>query len=104
MGLIKNSHGVWNARVKVPARLQESVAAVLGGNKAKQVWLQRSLRTKDIKQANILAKPVLAEFDRIVARAEAMIANAPVRATSSRSVQVAPRFQIQSNPFVAFAN
>ena len=33
MGLIKNEHGVYCARKKVPAQLQEAVAALLGGNK-----------------------------------------------------------------------
>ena len=33
MGLIKNEHGVWCARKKVPARLQQAVAKVLGKGK-----------------------------------------------------------------------
>ena len=79
MGLIKNAHGVYNARQKVPPKLQEAVATVLDQGKNKQTWLKKSLGTKDIREANIRAKPVLIEFDRIIARTEALIAERPVR-------------------------
>src|SRR5262245_64412097 len=46
MGLIKNEHGVWCVRRKVPKRLEEAVATVLGASKARQPWLKRSLRTR----------------------------------------------------------
>lgn len=81
MGLIKNRHGVYNARKKVPPPLQEAVAKVLGNSKHKQTWLKKSLGTKDIRQANVRAKPVLMEFDRVLARAEAMLADRPLRAS-----------------------
>ena len=74
MGLIKNRHGVYNAQQRVPAALREAVATILGNGKIRQSWLKKSLGTKDLKQANILAKPVLAEFDKIIARAEALVA------------------------------
>jgi hypothetical protein len=42
-----------------------------------------SLRTKDNREANIRAKPVLIEFDSIVAKAEALLHAAPVRSDLS---------------------
>ena len=61
MGIWRHPHGVYYARKKVPDRLVQEVG---------KAWLKQSLRTKDIRLANVLAKPVLAEFDRILARAE----------------------------------
>jgi hypothetical protein len=54
---------------------------VLGVSKQRQSWLKKSLGTKDLREANIRAKPVLMEFDRTLARAEALIAERPVRAS-----------------------
>jgi hypothetical protein len=79
MGLIKNEHGVWCVRRKVPKRLEAAVARVQDASKARQPWLKRSLRTKDEKRARVLAKPVMMEFDRIVAKAEALLVQHPVR-------------------------
>ena len=62
MGISKNRHGTYAARKKVPAHLQEAVARVLDNSKRRQVWLQRSLGTKDIKEANRRAK---ADTDRV---------------------------------------
>jgi len=42
---------------------------VLSRGRARAVWLQRPLRTKDWREANIRAKPALVEFDRILERA-----------------------------------
>jgi len=81
MGLIKNEHGVYCARKKVPAQLQEAVAALLGGNKHKQTWLQKSLGTKELREANVRAKPVLMEFDAILARAGDTLKQQPLRAS-----------------------
>ncbi len=53
--------------------------------KSAQTFLQRSLRTKDLHQAKVQAKPVLIEFDRILARAEARVADIPIRNTLSPS-------------------
>ena len=47
MGLIKNRHGVYNARKKVPPKLEEAVAKVLGTGKHRQTWLKKSLGTKE---------------------------------------------------------
>jgi hypothetical protein len=79
LGLIQNEHGVWCVRRKVPKRLEEAVARVQGAPRARQPWLKRSLRTKDEKRAKVLAKPVMIEFDRILAQAEAMLVEQPVR-------------------------
>ena len=79
MGLIKDRHGTYYARHKVPERLQEAVARILGNGKARQVWLKKSLATKVVAQANVRAKPVQMEFDRIIARAEAQLKERPLR-------------------------
>ena len=51
MGLNRNRHGTYEARKKVPAHLEEAVARVLDNGKPKQVWLKRSLATKDHSEA-----------------------------------------------------
>jgi integrase len=85
MGLIKNRHGVYNARKKVPPKLQEAVATVLGKSKHRQTWLKKSLGTKDIREANVRAKPVLMNFDTILARAEGLLVNRPMRTSLTAS-------------------
>jgi integrase len=78
MGVIKDRHGTYYAQQRVPPRLQEAAARVLNSGKAKQVFLKRSLGTKDLKAANVAAKPVLADFDRTLADAEALLKERPV--------------------------
>jgi hypothetical protein len=87
MGLIKDRHGTYYARHKVPERLQGVVARILGNGKARQVWLKKSLGTKVVAQANVRAKPVQMEFDRIIGRAEAQLKERPVR-TSLTAVEI----------------
>nr|WP_291577401.1 DUF6538 domain-containing protein [Bradyrhizobium sp.] len=65
MGLMKDRHGTYYARVKVPDRLQEAVARVLDNGKDRQSFLKKSLGTKDLKAANVRAKPIQAGFDRV---------------------------------------
>src|SRR5258708_8735376 len=77
----KNRHGVYYVRKKVPKRLQRPTAEFLGNGKSRQVFLKRTLDTKDLREANIRAKPVLIEFDRILAQAEALTVQRPVRTT-----------------------
>jgi hypothetical protein len=48
MGLNKSRHGTYEARKKVPQHLEEAVARVLDNGKPKQVWLKRTLATKDL--------------------------------------------------------
>jgi integrase len=83
MGLIKNRHGMYYAQKKVPERLQEAVARVLDQGKDRQTFLKKSLGTKDLKEANVRAKPVLAGFDRVFAEAEQLLAARPMRESLS---------------------
>jgi integrase len=79
MGLIKNEHGVWQVRKKVPKRLEVATATVLGNGKPRVSWLKETLRTKDKKHATVTAKPVMMRFDRILADAEALLTERPLR-------------------------
>jgi hypothetical protein len=83
MGLIKDRHGTYCARRKVPQRLQEAVASILDNGKGKQVLLKRSLGTKALPEANVRAKPVLMEFDQLIARAEYQLKARPLRSSLS---------------------
>ena len=83
MGLMKDRHGTYYARVKVPDRLQAAVALVLGRGKERQSFLKRSLGTKDLKAANVRAKPVLASFDRVFGEAEQLLVARPMRESLS---------------------
>ncbi|WP_354202483.1 site-specific integrase [Bradyrhizobium sp. JR4.1] len=74
MGVIKDRHGTYCARKTVPEGLQAAVARELNNGKPVQKHLKKSLGTKDPREANIRAKPVLAEFDRIIAKAKANLA------------------------------
>ena len=84
MGISKNRHGTYYAIKQVPKHLQAAVARVLDNGKGRQTWLKRSLRTKDGAQANRTAKPVLIEFDRILAQAEALQVERPLRSELSK--------------------
>jgi integrase len=83
MGLIKNEHGVWHVRKKVPKALGAATATVIGASKPRVSWLKETLRTKDQKQAKIRAKPVMMKFDRVLAQAEALLAERPLRTSLS---------------------
>jgi integrase len=87
MGLIKNRHGTYYAQKMVPKRLREAVAQVLGNGKAQQVWLKKSLGTTAVGEANVRAKPVQMQFDRIIADAEALLKARPLR-TSLSAVEI----------------
>jgi hypothetical protein len=87
MGLNKDRHGTYYARIKVPKRLQEATARVLGNGKDKQVWLKRSLGTKRLSEANVRVKPVLIQFDQTLARAKETLKARPVR-TSLSAVEI----------------
>jgi len=79
MGLIKNEHGVYHVRRKVPKALEVATAKAMGVPKERVSWLKETLGTKDEKRAKVLAKPVMMKFDRIIAQAEAMLVEHPVR-------------------------
>ena len=87
MNVIKDRHGTYCARRKVPERLQEAVARIVDNGRARQVWLKKSLGTIVLAEANVRAKPVLMEFDRIIARAEEQLKERPVR-TSISDVEI----------------
>jgi hypothetical protein len=55
MGLLKDRHGTYYARQRVPQGLEEAVARILNNGKVKQVWLKRSLGTKKVAEANVRA-------------------------------------------------
>lgn len=89
MGVIKDRHNTYYALKTVPAKpkgLRASVAVELNNGKVSQANLKRSLCTKDLREANIRAKPVLAEFDRIIARAKARLAATAVAAVKRTSL------------------
>jgi len=94
MGLIKNNYGVWHVRRKVPKALEVATARVTGAPKERVSWLKKTLGTKDEKRARVLAKPVMMEFDRIIAQAEASEVEHPVRTelTEAEIKQIADYF------------
>ena len=69
--------GMYVVRKRVPPHLQAAVGRLLRPPKDRAAWLQKSLKTKDPKEANRLAKPVMMQFDALLARAEASIATKP---------------------------
>jgi hypothetical protein len=85
MGLKQNEHGVWIVRQRVPPRLREAVALVLDNGKERQTWLQKSLRTKDQREAKRLAPAVLVEFRKTLDEAEARLAERPLRSSLGQS-------------------
>jgi hypothetical protein len=95
MGVIKDRHGTYYARKTIPNKpegLQAAVARVLDNGKGVQKHLKRSLGTKDVREANIRAKPVLADFDRIIAKAKSRLAanTAPtIKRTSLNATEIA---------------
>ena len=92
MGITKSRHGTtYYASKKVPERLQEAVAQVLNNGKARQVWLKRTLATKDVGEANRRAKAVQIEFDQILEQAQGLLAERPLRTHSYGSRNQAGR-------------
>jgi hypothetical protein len=85
MGLLRNKYGVYYVRRKVPKRLERAVAQVLRNGKDRQTFLKQSLRTKALPDAKRKAPAVLLEFGGVIARAEALAAEKPLRTTLSQS-------------------
>jgi len=83
MNVLKNRHGVYVVRKKVPKGLQEAAANVLGKGKSRQTFLQKSLETKDHAAAKTKAPAVLMHFDRVLERARqlASVSNQPTPTT-----------------------
>jgi integrase len=71
--LIQNSALVWCVQRKVPERLQAAVARILGGKKPTQVYLKKSLATKDRREATRRAPHALADIDRTLREADALV-------------------------------
>ena len=65
-----------------------------GVPKERVSWLKETLGTKDEKRARVLAKPVMMKFDRILAQAEALLVEHPVRTelTEAEIKQIADYF------------
>jgi integrase len=84
MGLIKDRHGTYCARKRVPKGLEALVAQVLANGKQRQTWLKKSLGTKSPHEAKIRGKPVLIEFDRTIERARDLLKERPTRTSLSR--------------------
>jgi hypothetical protein len=83
MSVIQDRHGTYYVQQRVPERLQperlqEAVARVLGTDKARRVFLKKSLGTKNRKEAQAAAPHVLADFGRIIGQAEALLKEQPV--------------------------
>ena len=89
MGLMKDRHGTWYARVKVPERLQGAVARVLDQGKQRQSFLKKSLGTKELKAANVSTNPVLAGFDRVMRDATAIVSREAVPPANHTSLNAA---------------
>jgi hypothetical protein len=85
MGLLRNKHGVYYVRKKVPKRLERAVAQVLRNGKDRQTFLKQSLRTKALPDAKRKAPVVLLEFGGVIAQAEALATDKPLRTTLSHS-------------------
>jgi integrase len=85
MGLVRNQHGVWIVRIRVPQPLQEPVACVLNNGKDRQTWLQKSTRTKDRNEAKRVAVDVLADFRKTLGEAETLLAERPLRTSLAQS-------------------
>ena len=81
MGVIKDRHGTYYVQQKVPERLQEAVARVQNDDKSRRVFLKKSLGTKSLKEANAAAVHVLADFNRTIAEAEALLEERPLITT-----------------------
>lgn len=88
MGLIKDRDGTFYAQHE---RLQVAVARYLGNGKPRQVYQKKSLGTKDLRTANVRAKPVLAAFDRVLREAAALAVpkSAPPLRSSLNAAKIA---------------
>jgi integrase len=84
MGLIRDRHGTYYARKKVPKGLEAAVARMLENGKQRQSWLKKSLGTKNPQEAKLRGKPVLIGFDRAIERARELGKEQPIRTSLSR--------------------
>jgi hypothetical protein len=95
MDVLKSKDGIYFVRKKVPAKLEEAASTVLGASRPRVSWLKRSLRTQDPHEANIKGKPVLMEFDSILAKAASRLRDVPLRTQlSEREIERMPSYQL----------
>lgn len=78
MSVIQDRHGTYYVQRKVPKHLQEAVARILNAGAARRVFLKKSLGTKSLKEANAAAVFVIADFNRIIGEAEALLKEQPI--------------------------
>jgi hypothetical protein len=69
----------YTARRRIPPHLQGAVGRLCNPPKERVTWLQKSLSTKELARANVAAKAVLMDFDRIIARAQGSLSEHPLR-------------------------
>ena len=79
MGLIKNEHGVFHVRRKVPKALEVATARAMGVPRSASRGSRRRWAPRTRSRRKVLAKPVMMKFDRILAQAEALLVEHPVR-------------------------
>jgi len=84
MGILKNKYGVYYVRKKVPKRLEQAVAQLLGNGKPRQAFLKKSLDTKNLQDAKRRAPAVLMQFSATLAQAHALLVERPLRTTVSK--------------------
>lgn len=83
MGLIKDRHGTFYVQKRVPDPHQEAVARVLDADEPRRVFLKKSLGTKNLKDAKAAAPLVVADFNRIIGEARALLKEQPIIAALS---------------------
>jgi len=97
MGVLKSKDGIYYVRKKVPPKLEAAVSTVLGVPRPRVSWLKKPLRTKDAREANIQAKPVLMGFDSVLARAAGLLLDAQLQAhLSEREIERMAQYQFAS--------
>jgi hypothetical protein len=87
MSIIQNRHGTYYVQRRVPEHLQEAVARILDADQPRRVFLKKSLGTKNRKEAVAAAPLILADFNRIIGEAEALLKDQPI-VTSLTDTQI----------------
>jgi hypothetical protein len=82
MGVIEDRHGTTTRDTRCRRGFGRKSLGYLDNEKHRQVWLKRSFGTKDLKEANVRAKLVQIEFDKIIASAEGQLRTQQIKATA----------------------
>ena len=90
MNVIKNEHGVFHVRKKVPMKLEGATATVMDLSKPRVAWLKKSLGTKDLKAAKVRATSVLMEFYRILAAGRGALVERPQSPDEPSDIRAQP--------------